>query len=80
MEITVKIAGYFKKYLKTQEDILKVNLDGQSTLKDLFARLDIDLHKVKSKPIILVNGRQKRINYNLQNGDEVIIMTLIGGG
>jgi molybdopterin synthase sulfur carrier subunit len=52
-------------------------LDDKATVAELVSRLKIPEAEVK---IVLINGRHKPAEYQLNNGDDVGLFPLIGGG
>ncbi len=78
MKIKVKLYTILKKYGKGKID-KNSNLTIQQglTLKDLISHLGIP---EKTVSISLANGLVKKIDYKLQEGDEVKFFSYIGGG
>ena len=78
MKIKVKLYTILKKYGEGKID-KNSNLTIQQglTLKDLISYLGIP---EKTVSISLANGLVKKIDYKLQEGDEVKFFSYIGGG
>ena len=78
MKIKVKLYTILKKYGKGKID-KNSNLTIQQglTLKDLISHLGIP---EKTVSMSLANGLIKKIDYKLQEGDEVKFFSYIGGG
>jgi len=78
MKIKVKLYTILKKYGEGKID-KNSNLTIQQglTLKDLISHLGIP---EKTVSISLANGLVKKIDYKLQEGDEVKFFSYIGGG
>jgi sulfur carrier protein ThiS len=78
MKIQVKLYTILKKYGEGKID-KDSNLTIQQglTLKDLISHLGIP---EKTVSISLANGLVKKIDYKLQEGDEVKFFSYIGGG
>ncbi|RLC31753.1 MoaD/ThiS family protein [Candidatus Woesebacteria bacterium] len=78
MKIKVKLYTILKKYGEGKID-KDSNLTIQQglTLKDLISHLGIP---EKTVSISLANGLVKKIDYKLQEGDEVKFFSYIGGG
>lgn len=78
MEVTVKLYTLLKKYGegKIGNDGL-LSLPGDETLQGLSEYLSIPKRMGK---VFLVNGMPKDDRYRLCNGDEVKILSFIGGG
>jgi sulfur carrier protein ThiS len=78
MEVNVKLYTMLKKYGKGKigEDG-RLSLPGDETLEGLTEYLCIPKRMGK---VFLVNGLPKDPTYKLCNGDEVKILSFIGGG
>ena len=78
MEVTVKLYILLKKYGegKIRNDGL-VNLPEDETLQGLSEYLSIPK---KMGKVFLVNGKPKDATHRLCSGDEVKILSFIGGG
>jgi len=78
MKIKVKLYTILKKYGEGKID-KDSNLTIQQglTLKDLISHLGIP---EKTVSMSLINGLVKKIDYQLQEGDEVKFFSYIGGG
>ena len=78
MKIKVKLYKILKKYREGKID-KDSNLTIQQglTLKDLISHLGIP---EKTVSMSLANGLIKKIDYKLQEGDEVKFFSYIGGG
>jgi molybdopterin converting factor small subunit len=80
IQIDLKFAGYFRKFLKEEKEYVKVSLENPSTVRDILMNFDIDFQKIKVKPIIIVNGHVYSLDYVVKDGDEVILINMISGG
>jgi molybdopterin converting factor small subunit len=80
IQIDLKFAGYFRKFLKEEKEYIKVSLENPSTIRDILMNFDIDFQKIKVKPIIIVNGHVYSLDYVVKDGDEVILINMISGG
>jgi molybdopterin converting factor small subunit len=80
IQIDLKFAGYFRKFLKEEKEYVKVSLENSSTVRDILMKFDIDFQKIKVKPIIIVNGNVYSLDYVVKDGDEVILINMISGG
>jgi molybdopterin converting factor small subunit len=80
IQIDLKFAGYFRKFLKEEKEYVKVSLENSSTVRDILMKFDIDFQKIKVKPIIIVNGHVYSLDYVVKDGDEVILINMISGG
>jgi sulfur carrier protein ThiS len=78
MRATLIPLGYYKKFLPKDQQHWQIDFDRGITVKELLANTQIKADKVP--PVILVNGRHIKEDYQIQDGDEVIVMTLLGGG
>ena len=80
IQITLKFAGYFRKFIKEKKEYIKTSLKNPSTVRDILMNFDIDFRKIKVKPIIIVNGHVYSLDYVVKDGDEVILINMISGG
>jgi len=80
IQIDLKFAGYFRKYLKEEKGYIKVSLKNPSTVRDILMNFDIDFQKIKVKPLIIVNGNVYNLDYVVKDGDEIILINMIVGG
>ena len=78
MVVTVTPLGFYKKYLREGEQDWRFVLHEPTTVKELLCRSELDVSKFF--PVVLVNGRHQKEEYVLQDGDQVVITTLLGGG
>ena len=78
MEVKVKLYTILKKYGegKLDEDN-NISIPEHLTLKDLISHLNIPERLGK---VFLVNGYPREAEYTLSEGDEVKILSIIGGG
>lgn len=79
MEITVKLFASLGAYAPKEESAkpFQCEIEEGATLKRLIEKLDIPEENVK---LNFVNGRTRKIDYELQPGDEVGFFPPIGGG
>lgn len=78
MKIQVKLYTILKKYGEGKIDKdSNLTIQQDLTLKDLISHLGIP---EKTVSISLANGLVKKIDYKLQEGDEVKFFSYIGGG
>lgn len=78
MEITVNLYAGLEKYINSgQRKGNRVEVPGESTIKQLLRKLEIPEDQVK---IIMVNGRHKQPENKLNSGDTVAIFPPLGGG
>jgi molybdopterin converting factor small subunit len=80
IQIVLKFAGYFRKFIKEEKEYIKTSLKNPSTVRDILMNFDIDFRKIKVKPIIIVNGHVYSLDYVVKDGDEVILINMISGG
>jgi molybdopterin converting factor small subunit len=80
IQIDLKFAGYFRKFLKEEKEYIKVSLENPSTVRDILMNFNIDFQKIKVKPIIIVNGHVYSLDYVIKDRDEVILINMISGG
>jgi len=80
IQIDLKFAGYFRKFLKKEKEYVKVSLENPSTVRDILMNFDIDFQKIKVKPIIIVNGDVYSLDYVIKDRDEVILINMMSGG
>jgi len=80
IQIDLKFAGYFRKFLKEEKEYVKVSLENPSTVRDILMNFDIDFQKIKFKPIIIVNGDVYSLDYVIKDRDEVILINMMSGG
>jgi molybdopterin converting factor small subunit len=80
IQIDLKFAGYFRKFLKEEKEYVKVSLENPSTVRDILMNFDIDFQKIKVKPIIIVNGDVYSLDYVIKDRDEVILINMMSGG
>jgi len=80
IQIDLKFAGYFRKFLKEKKEYVKVSLENPSTVRDILMNFDIDFQKIKVKPIIIVNGHVYSLDYVIKDRDEVILINMMSGG
>ena len=80
IQIDLKFAGYFRKFLKEEKEYVKVSLENPSTVRDILMNFDIDFQKIKVKPIIIVNGHVYGLNYVIKDRDEVILINMMSCG
>ena len=80
IQIDLKFAGYFRKFLKEEKEYVKVSLENPSTVRDILMNFDIDFQKIKFKPIIIVNRQVYSLDYVIKDRDEVILINMMSGG
>jgi len=75
MPITIKPIGQLKTYINDQKSVA---IDGAGlTVNEALIQFGIPPLLVA---LVMVNNRQEDKNYCLQDGDEVLIMSILGGG
>ena len=78
LEVKVKLYTILKKYGEGKLDIdNNISIPEHHTLQDLISDLNIP---EKLGKVCLVNGYLRDIDYTLSEGDEVKILSPIGGG
>ena len=78
MEVKVKLYTILKKYGEGKLDKNNnISIPEHLTLQDLISHLNIP---EKLGKVCLVNGSPRDKEYTLSEGDEVKILTLLGGG
>jgi sulfur carrier protein ThiS len=78
LEVKVKLYAILKKYGEGKLDKdNKISIPDHLTLQDLISHLNIP---EKLGKVCLVNDRPRDIGYTLSEGDEVKILSIIGGG
>ena len=77
MKINIELMGALADYLPASDKGQSVlNLNDESTIADLLSHL-----KIKRRVSVAVNGdEEKGLEYNLSDGDDVLIFTVISGG
>ena len=77
MQVNVHLHGILRDHLPPEEKgRATINLEDGATISDLITQLGI-----KRRVIIALNGNQKPENTHiLDDGDQVSIFTVIGGG
>ena len=77
MQVDVHLHGILRDHLPPEaKGRATINLDNGATVGDLLAQLDI-----KRRVIIALNGSQKTDKTHiLQDGDQVSVFKVIGGG
>ena len=77
MKINIELMGALADYLPASEKGQSVlPLNDESTISDLLSHL-----KIKRRVSVAVNGdEEKGLEYNLSDGDDVLIFTVISGG
>ncbi len=78
MEVKVKLYKILKKYGEGKLDKdNNISIPEHLTLQDLISHLNIPERLGK---VCLVNGYRRDLEYTLSEGDEVKILSVIGGG
>ncbi len=79
MHVNVKLYTTLAKYIPGKEAGVPFDfkLDDNATISDLVNDLKLPQGEVK---IVFVNGRNRPIDFELNNGDDVGIFPAIGGG
>jgi len=80
IQVDLKLAGYFRKFLKEGKKYIRISLKKPSTIRDILINVGIDLKKIKVKPIIIVNGDVYNLDYIIKDGDEIILINMMAGG
>lgn len=80
IQVDLKLAGYFRKFLEEGKEYIRISLEKPSTILDILVNVNIDLKKVKVKPIIIVNGKVYNLDYVVKDGDEIILINMMVGG
>jgi sulfur carrier protein ThiS len=79
IEVVVKIVGYLERYLSGDQNEFKLKLRKDSTILDLFDKLEIPENEIKYI-MILVNGHQVNKETNLNSEDRISLLTPVDGG
>ena len=79
IEIELGVFGDLRSYMEGMGigDFQTLRCDDGSTVKDILSRLGIPETEAK---IILVNGRAKKIDDELNEGDRLAIFPAVAGG
>jgi len=79
MEVELRVFGDLRRYVEVMEigESQALSLDDGSTVKDILIQLGIPEADAK---IILVNGRGKKIDGELKDGDRLAIFPAVAGG
>jgi len=79
IEIEVRVFGELRNYIEGMGigESQALIIDDGSTVKDILSRLGIPKAEVK---IILVNGRAKKVDDELNEGDRLSIFPAVAGG
>ncbi|MBA7667528.1 hypothetical protein ES703_75620 [subsurface metagenome] len=78
MEVKVKLYTILKKYGEGKLDKdNNISIPERLTLQDLISHLNLPERLGK---VCLVNGYPQDIEYTLSEGDEVKILSIVGGG
>ena len=75
MSIIIKPIGQLKAYINGEKE---ASIDGAGlTVNEALAELGIPSLLVA---LVMINGRQEGKDYRLQDGEQVLIMSVLGGG
>lgn len=79
MHLTVKLSTTLRDYVPgyNPEEGLRVDMPEGSTAERLACRLGLPLQDIK---IVMINGRQRKANDLLRDGDRVAFFPAVGGG
>ena len=77
MKIKIELMGALVDYLpKAKDGEVEITINDQSSISDL-----LNFLKIKRKVIVSVNGdEEKGLDFILNEGDEVLIFTVMSGG
>ncbi len=81
MQVTVKFFSFFQPIAGT--DQLSIDLPAGASLGDLLDSLSERFHNssfTNLRAMILVNGRNASPDTALQDGDDVLLLPVLGGG
>ncbi len=73
MKLEVRFFAILRKKYKNIESI---EIEDNSTVKDLLDNLEID----KETTIVIVNGKSQLLDHKLKSGDRVGLFPPVGGG
>ena len=78
IQVKIRLIGSLRKFKNNKISAdNKIFIKNNSTLNDLKNKLDIN---TKRKLIFLVDGKQKNSEYELSDGDNIVILTITAGG
>lgn len=78
MKVKIKLIGPLRKYKKDNiNENGEIFIKSNSTINDLVNILEIN---TKRKLIFLIDGKQKKSDYKLSNGERIVILTIVAGG
>lgn len=77
MQVKVKPVSYFKKYLPEGESVITKELSSPVSVAEL---LRLCGFPANIQPLITVNGRRKKPDYVVADGDEILIAPPAAGG
>lgn len=77
MQVTVKPVSYLKKYLPAGEKVLVKELSAPISVAELLGQCGFP---DELQPLITVNGRHKKLDYLVADGDEILIAPPAAGG
>ncbi|BCV23567.1 MAG TPA: MoaD/ThiS family protein [Firmicutes bacterium] len=77
MQVRVKPVSYLKKYLPEGEKVMVKELTAPVTVAELLALCGFP---EELQPLVTVNGRRKKLDYRVADGDEILIAPPAAGG
>lgn len=77
IEVKIKLYGELEKYSPNRKEKFSVQLPDGTCLKELMDSLKIPAHQVM---LIIKNGIKAKEEDFLKNGDDIILLPIVGGG
>ncbi|MBC2722478.1 MoaD/ThiS family protein [Desulfosporosinus sp.] len=77
IKVKIQLYAWLEKFTPAGEKIFEIELQLNSTVLDLIAKLNLPAEKVT---LIIINGTQQKKKAILRDGDEVKLFPLIAGG
>lgn len=78
VRVTVKSTGTIRKYLPQQKDIITIELEEPISVSELlYNKLELEIGVIMA---ILIDGKNRKEDYILNGGEEVILVAPLGGG
>jgi sulfur carrier protein ThiS len=77
MKVRLKAYGYTRHYLEAQGGQAELEVDDGATVRDVLERLRIPIDRA---PRVMVGSQLVLKDHVLQDGDEITLLSAIGGG
>lgn len=77
MRIKLKTYGLLRKYIPEEANPYEMEIEEGTTVEALLHTLKIPHEYV---PIVTVRGKKVEMDYILKDGDELILLPIMGGG